>query len=234
MMIDRKHFFDAIRPALFGDNLSQSQVDGMDAIIDEWERRNLSDVRWLAYILATAYHEVGRTMQPVREGFKRTDTEARSYVKGNGERYAVSVNGRVYYGRGLVQLTWLANYKAMSEILGIDLIGSPDLALQLPIAVKIMFEGMIRGTFTGYRLADYLNSDQYQYYNARRIVNGLDQATKIAAYAVVFEHAILASPDAVIPPLHPAEPIPLPVAPVAQPSVWTRIWNAIVGIFTTT
>ena len=40
----------------------------MSTILNEWEE-NLpnADDRWLAYMLATAFHETARTMQPIRE-----------------------------------------------------------------------------------------------------------------------------------------------------------------------
>ncbi|ACE93042.1 hypothetical protein AMC90_CH04053 [Rhizobium phaseoli] len=60
-------FFSCVPRAPFGGSLWQSQVDGLNKILDEWERRGLSDVRWLAYMLATTFHETGGKMQPVRE-----------------------------------------------------------------------------------------------------------------------------------------------------------------------
>jgi putative chitinase len=39
-MIDRKKFFDNIRPSPFGGSMSVAQVEGVSKILDEWERRN--------------------------------------------------------------------------------------------------------------------------------------------------------------------------------------------------
>ena len=61
-MIDRKAFFDAVRRAPANGHLTVGQVDGMGRILDEWERRALTDVRWLAYMLATVWHETGAKM----------------------------------------------------------------------------------------------------------------------------------------------------------------------------
>ena len=47
--------------------------------------------------------------------------------------------GQVYYGRGFVQLTWERNYETMSDLLGIDFVHHPDLALELDNATNIMF-----------------------------------------------------------------------------------------------
>jgi putative chitinase len=66
-MIDRARFFAAARVSLFAGTLNQGQVNGIEAILDEWEHRQLTDLRHLAYMLATPYHEVDRTMQPIKE-----------------------------------------------------------------------------------------------------------------------------------------------------------------------
>ena len=53
-MINRKFFFDYVRGHLFDGKLRQSQVDGLNAILTEWERKYAKkDDRWLAYMLAT-------------------------------------------------------------------------------------------------------------------------------------------------------------------------------------
>lgn len=42
----------------------------------------------------------------------------------------------VYYGRGYIQLTWDSNYEAFGKVIGMDLLGNPDLALKPDIAAK--------------------------------------------------------------------------------------------------
>ena len=88
-MIDRKEFYSQIRATLVKGGLSQPQVDGFEAILDEWEKRRLTDLRWLAYIMATAWHETAQRMQPIEE-----------FGRGRGKAYAPT-----YYGRGFVQIT---------------------------------------------------------------------------------------------------------------------------------
>ena len=170
--MDRKEFYSEMRRTLSKGALIQPQVDGIEAILDEWEERDLHDLRWLAYILATAWHETAYTMQPIEE-----------YGKGRGKAYPP------YYGRGHVQLTWQANYKAMSNMLGIDLVSKPEMALDMQTSIKIMFDGMIRGMFTGKGLADYFNADT-DWINARRIINGTDAAKEIARHAMHFYEAL--------------------------------------------
>jgi hypothetical protein len=181
-MIDRKRFFDGVRASLFHGILNQGQVDGMGAMLDEWERRKLSDLRWLADMMGTVYRECGPNMVPVREAHWLSEDWRRENL-----RYYP------YYGRGLVQLTWADNYRKQGERLGVDLLGHPDLALEPRIASNIMFEGMIGGQFTGRKLADYFNATTEDWVEARRIINGLDHAEEIAAVSRKFYAALQAA-----------------------------------------
>jgi putative chitinase len=202
--MNRTAFFASIRMSLFGGTLNQHQVDGMVVILDEWDRRALPDIRWLAYMLATTFHETAQTMQPIAE------------YGGPKTRYAP------YYGRGFVQLTWQANYLKASALVGVDLVKNPDLAMLPKNAATIMFDGMIVGWFTGHKLADYIKGALCDYVQARRIINGTDQQIKIAGYAVSFQRALEAaavSPQPqtndqpVIMPAEPLKPKSIPLSP---------------------
>lgn len=194
--IDRKQFFTRYRSLTnFSPTLSQTQVAGYDAIFDYWENSTLNDLRWLAYILATAYHETGTTIEPVREGFCKTDNCSIQAVTSLfnrgiiGRNYALPhPNGNSYFGRGLVQLTHGFNYEKMGKALGLGMLlyDYPSLALNLDISVKILMKGMVDGLFTGVRLADVFNSSNTKWREARTIINGLDRADDIAAYAKDF------------------------------------------------
>jgi len=92
-------------------------------------------------------------------------------------------DGPRYCGRGFVQLTWKCNYEKAGKVLGVDLVGNPDLALELPIATRLLFEGMQRGWFTGRKLADHFSPDREDWVGARRIINGTDKANLVASYA---------------------------------------------------
>ena len=190
--MNRAVFFDFVRNKLFAGTLTQSQVDGMNAVLDEWEKRSLTDLRWLAYMLATDKHETNATMQAVREAYWLSEEWRKTHL-----RYWP------YYGRGLVQLTWRDNYDKMGRFLKLDLIGDPDQALDLPIAVAIMFEGMMNaetgvGDFTGASLEQYFNGSKNDPVGARAIINGSDKAHLIAGYHYDFlaalELAVRASP----------------------------------------
>ena len=181
--------FNVIR-SQFG-RLNQSQVDGFNAIlkaINEWGG-DAKNPLYVAYMLATAWHETAHTMKPIEE-----------YGKGKGKRYGsnVDINGsrytglkHLYYGRGYVQLTWLTNYKNMGKVLGVDLVNKPELALDHNTASKIMIYGMLNGSFTGKRLSTYLKKGTLEEFKqARRIINGMDKATNIAYQAQAFLQAI--------------------------------------------
>ena len=177
---DRNLFFDAVRSPVFH-GLADAQVVGCEAILAEAEHRQITDLRFVAYMLATTFWETARTMQPVRE-----------IGQGRGHAYGIAdpVTHQVYYGRGLVQLTWKTNYAKMSAVCGVDLVADPDRALQLDVAVKILFEGMLRGLFTGKKLGDAFNADLTDWVGARRIINGTDQAHTIAVVAQQFSTAL--------------------------------------------
>ena len=184
-MINRSQFFAAIRP-LFK-RLSQSQVDGLNFLLDAFEQDGGLSVQEMAYMLATAYHETAATMLPIEE-----------YGKGRGRKYGqnIDIDGsrykglpHIYYGRGYVQLTWLTNYKRAGDKICVDLVNHPELALNPTYAAQIMIAGMREGWFTGKKLSDYI-STKADYVGARRIINGTDKAQLIAGYAKQFESAL--------------------------------------------
>ena len=207
MFYDRKKLFDGIRSRVpKSKTLSQSQVDGIELLVAEGESRNFN-TEWIAYVLATAWHETAATMQPVRETLAKTDEQAISRLNTayrNG-KLKVSKNywSGGYFGRGYVQLTHEYNYKKMGDWLKIDLVNNPSLALDPKISSKIIYEGMLRGMFTAKKLSDYLDGidgtdeeDFKQFEAARRIVNGVDKSKVIANLAIKFEAALRESEGA--------------------------------------
>lgn len=164
-------------------SLDQQQVDIIQNLLSatsDWGNG------WLAYAMATAWHE--SRFRPIEE-----------WGKGKGKEYGkVNSTGKAPYGRGLVQLTWDANYKKADKELGLGgkLAANYDLALDPDIAVKIMVRGMEGGWFTGKSLGDYITKDarglEPQFVQARRIINGTDKAALIAGYAIKFQDALVA------------------------------------------
>lgn len=186
--VDRAKFFTTFE-SQFGRKLNKSQTQGYNAIFDYWDKSNLTDSRWLAYVLATAFHETGEDMQPVREAFASSDQEAINILINDGYDYALpEANGKSYFGRGLVQITWGYNYKRLGQALGIgsQLYDNPSLALDLDIAVKLLFVGSVDGLYTGDSLRKHFFEDRTDWFNARRIINGSDKADLIKGYGQKF------------------------------------------------
>lgn len=188
--INRKKFFDGYRAA-WGP-LKHGQVAGLEHILGLMEQdADLSDIRHAAYMLATVKHECADFWAPIIERgtpayFDKYEPGTKlglqlgNKVKGDGVRYK---------GRGYVQITGRANYARLGELLGMGdaLVTSPLVTLDPGVAYRIMSVGMRRGAFTGRKLAHYINAEGCDYVNARRVINSLDCAQKIADYAQVFE-----------------------------------------------
>ncbi|OCX54255.1 hypothetical protein BEL04_08335 [Mucilaginibacter sp. PPCGB 2223] len=188
-----KNFYDTIRPALFNGALSTAQVNGIEAILTCCADAAITDQREVAYILATIYHECDRTMQPIEESGKGARYDYGKQLKrggGPGKRIPYLTPKQLYYGRGYVQLTWYENYEAQGKLLGLDLLNHPELVLQPAIAAKVLTHGMTHGDFTGHRLAEYFTPQLTDFVNARKIINGLDCAERIAGYAGIFLKAL--------------------------------------------
>lgn len=151
-----------------------------------------TDPRHVGYMLATAYHETAHTFAPIPERGRNLYFAKYEPTTATGRRLGNTLpgDGLKYKGRGYVQITGRANYERFSSILGVDLISNPDFALNPALAYRIMAIGMREGGFTGRKLSHYINAVSCDYYNARRIVNGLDRAELIAGYAHVIEPAV--------------------------------------------
>lgn len=171
-------FFAAVRKIT--GPLDQAQVDTINRLLASaaaWP------VSWLAYGLATAWHEARLKPQP-------------EWGRGKGRPYAQpGAHGQPQYGRGLVQLTWDRNYEWADKALGLNgsLLANFDRALEPEIAADILVKGMEEGAFTGKSLTNYLPDrlgTVAQFTSARRVINGTDKAGLIAGYAEKFQDAL--------------------------------------------
>jgi predicted chitinase len=144
----------------------------IEAIKQECKAQGIGLNTQIAYVLATVEWETAQTFKPVREAFWLSEEWRRQNL-----RYYP------YYGRGYVQLTWRTNYAKYGQILGIDLVNDPDLALEPNTALFVLVHGFKIGTFTGRTIADFINVHQADFVNARRCINGRDHAHDIAQLA---------------------------------------------------
>lgn len=184
----RKHF----------GKFTQTQVDGFNTLIKAINKRGNEALNplYAAYTLATTYHETAAKMEAINEygkGAKRRygkwykNSKGVEYGHANhrGDVYLKSQYPFLYYGKGYPQLTWFDNYKKMGELLGLDLINNPDLALVPENSAAIMIEGMLLGSFTGLSLARCMRYGSYgEFIYSRRIINGTDRDSLVAGYAV--------------------------------------------------
>lgn len=182
--------------------LNQSQVNQLNLLVSEFDKDKSISYPQAAYMLATAWHEVNGTLLPIEEygkgrkldyGRWHKNSKGQEYCFKNGNRntvYLRSEYDHLYYGRGLVQLTWFDNYDRASDELGVDFLNHPELVMEPDNAIKIMIAGMKGGWFTHRSLSTYINQSKKDYVNARRIINGTDKALKIAGYATIFEKAL--------------------------------------------
>ncbi len=147
---------------IFHKQYNIDQFVGFNLIISKFFQAGLKDLRWLAYILATSWHETGFTMQPVTEYGSLKYLQSKPYYP--------------YIGGGFVQITHKTNY----EKYGIA--DNPDMALDPEVAVYILIHGMVNGVFTGRKLSHYFNDQTNDAFNARKIINILDRAARVQEY----------------------------------------------------
>lgn len=167
----------------FSGPLSQPQVDSVNAILSACDFHGVTDPRQIAYILATAYHEARfKPIEEIGKGAGLPYGQKLDIGKGPGKRVPYIMPDQVYYGRGLVQLTWKTNYAIFSKILGVDLINNPALALDTTCAANIIVAGMQNGLFTGVGLDHFFFGSKCDPVDARTIVNGHNCAVLIAGY----------------------------------------------------
>lgn len=214
--MNRKEFFRVLRAGL--GSFTTAQVSGIEALLDNAPAR--INLEYQAYCLATAWHETARTMQPIHELGARSyfDKYEPGTTIGRALGNTVRGDGYRFRGRGYVQLTGRRNYAFASERVGVDLVTSPERALEPAVAARILYVGMMEGWFTGKKLSDASDGvdesdaeDLREFIADRKIVNGTDKAQAIADFALDFEHALRAGAKATeleSPPAPAPEPPP--------------------------
>lgn len=161
--------------------LSERARSTIRDLADEWRRADGTDLRHLAYIIATARRETAGTWLPIREASEcgadeRCRERAVARVISSSQRnYAMPErNGRRYYGRGYSQITFRENYAIVDRRLrtGTRFVDNPDLVMDPAIARTILVRSMLEGWFGSERpLSFYLNDRGQDWINARNNIN---------------------------------------------------------------
>lgn len=200
--MNRNIFYAYVRKVPLGGKITPDQMKGLELILDKYEKEysHLS-LNALAYILATAWGEAKL----------KYDMEE---IGGKKKRYAP------FYGRGFVQLTWDYNY----ERYGIK--DNPKEALKPDMSTHILFDGMVKGIFTGKKLSNYFNARGNKPLGARAIINGSDKASLFVQYYEAFLKALEAARDNV----EEVKPLPPTKTPMIKDSSW---WTFLGGLAAT-
>lgn len=191
--MNRSVFYGALRKSLYGGAIPVSAVTTLDGILDAAVE---SPAPHVAYMMATAYHEVGSDLVPKRESLTyttaariravwpsrfKTNAAAQPYVrqpkklanKVYGGRLGNRIgtdDGWIYRGGGLPQTTGRDNFEKVGKLTGIDLVNRPEQIVEPRVAAAALVEAMEAGIYTGKKLRDYKLPAQY--YDARAIING--------------------------------------------------------------
>ncbi|WP_205728657.1 PAAR-like protein [Flavobacterium sp. J27] len=203
-LVDSEFFFKQYQTE-FGETLTNDNKESLKKMFKSTaeyysNEKRKCNLKHIAYMLATSKLETANTFNPINEYGGNTYFEQMydPILGKNEKRRNLSIangnttqgDGVKYHGRGFVQLTWKDNYQKMKDKFNVDLINNPEKALEHELAMKIMIFGMEDGTFTGKKLADYINDNKTDYLNARRIINGTDRASDIKEYAEKIEKCL--------------------------------------------
>jgi len=178
---------------------------------------DLSQIAEFAYMLATTKHETAHTFRAIEEYGKGSGRSYGKEITVTDPKTKKTYKNK-YYGRGYVQLTWGYNYQRIDQKLGHgnypnrnktkasdynkgftvsnateSVYLNPAKALNQKNAYVGLVWGMQKGIYTGKKIGDYVSTSKIDYYNARRVINGTDKASRIAGYAENLEILLLAS-----------------------------------------
>lgn len=183
LVLNRDIFWELYRKN-FKEPLYQPTVDGLNYILGRFENETrLDNIPQFSYALATAYHESGHKnsagqfirFQPVRE--KKAASNSEVWIKYQSKYWHTG-----YYGRGIIQITFVENYLKIGQLTGAGdaFVKNPDLLLELKWSYESLVAGMSVGIYRRdqkgkHTLDRHLPGETAtlrHYFNAREIVNG--------------------------------------------------------------
>lgn len=190
--------FDKFRELFKPKVITQGMVDSINDLFTSFNIHRTIEANnplYIAYMLATTWHETAYTMLPIKEygGWEylsKYDTGRLARVLGNTPE--ADGDGQFYAGRGFVMITGKSNYRKFQILLNKPLLTQPDLALDSRTAAEILTLGSVKGMFTSRALGDYLKYGRYsEFVGARAVINGSDADRKIADHAVKFLECLI-------------------------------------------
>ncbi|WP_298241484.1 patatin-like phospholipase family protein [uncultured Bradyrhizobium sp.] len=129
------------------------QIRSLQALVKEWDRHpEITDLRQLAYVLATAAYET-------------LDFRVLSEYAGNR-----TAAGGLYRGRGFVQLSRREGYQEIGALIGEPLADEPDLLFNASIDARATFAFFFGNGRN--KLAPYFSDTQEDWEGARTVVAG--------------------------------------------------------------
>jgi hypothetical protein len=179
--IDREFFYEGWR-AKWG-KLDDTVFDNVEFLLSGFDASTVFDTKAkIAYGFGTMKRETNKTFAPVNEGYwlnpaNRVGSLYAYYQRKNpGAIKTIFPNGRDgrnYLGRGFIQLTHDYNYKIYGNKIRVNLFENPDEALKPENAFKVM------EAFCDGKMERYFTKENLDFFNARKIINGLDAAREI-------------------------------------------------------
>lgn len=219
--MNRATFFASIRKNPFNGSLTQAQVTGIEAILDECEKQGVTDLRHVAYILATPMIETGGSFEPITESLnysaasliskfsnRISSSDATKYGRTAMHPANQEMIGNIIYGgewgkKNLGNTQPGDGYKyrgrGLSQVTGrrlYEIFGyadNPDEMAHIKGSAFAMVKAMKEGIFTGVKLSDFINASKEDWRGARKTVNGTDRADDIANHAKTFYAALKAA-----------------------------------------
>lgn len=174
----------------------------------------------LAHFLAQAAQET--------DGFKTLEEYGGpAYFKRYDDRADLgNVNpgdGARYHGRGIFQLTGRANYRSVGKSLGVDLEGSPELAADPALSVRIACDYWKARGINAKADADDLEGV------TRKINGGLNGLADRKTYLDRARPVVKVAPPII--PTPGTKPVPPPAPPPAADPWWVRLLSLILSLF---
>jgi predicted chitinase len=145
------------------------------AISASLKKDNIYNRPTILAALATIAVETAWKFMPIRE-FGNTTYFTKHYENRADLGNTHPGDGALYCGRGFVQITGRKNYDRYGKLLGVDLVGNPDLALTPQVAADILSD-----YFWTHKISTVAAAGDWTH--VRRLVNGgtngLDEFLKL-------------------------------------------------------